>query len=181
MDKHLIEQGMALILKGLNVPTDDHNFKDTPGRYAKMLEEIFGAPDTATPVFEENYTDVVILRGHTFFTMCPHHMALVTLRAAVCYIPSGAVIGASKLMRLMGDVNRFPMTQEMLTARILERILELTANGNNGAGVFLEGNHDCFRSRGVKSPSASMITFKFAGEMKNVENQRMFLDLVRQR
>lgn len=178
MNRELIQAGMQLILEGLEVDRSDHNFKGTPLRYAKMLEEVFGAPDTETPVFEENYTNVVILKNHTFYTMCPHHMAFVRLKASVCYIPNGRVIGASKLMRLMHDCNRTPMTQEMLTARILERILDLTKNGNNGAGIYIEGHHDCFRARGVRSHEASMVTFKFAGQMENLENQRMFLDVV---
>lgn len=181
MDQLKLEVGMKLILEGLEIPLDDHNFDETPSRFAKAMSEIFGAPDTTTPVFEESYTDVVIMRGYEFHTLCPHHMFPVKLRAAVCYIPNGKVIGASKLMRLMHDCNRYPMTQEALTAKILDRILSLTEGGNNGAAVFLEGEHGCFRIRGVKSPSASMVTFKFAGKMELLENQKMFLDLARER
>lgn len=179
MDKELIQQGVSMILEGLGVDKTDHNFTETPRRYAKMMEEMFDVDRTETPVFEENYTDVVILRGHVFYTLCPHHLADVRLRASVAYYPAGRVIGASKLIRLMHDCNRHPMTQEALTAAILERVKDLTDSMNNGCAVMLEGEHNCFRMRGVRSEEATMITYKFSGRFEQPEEQKLFLQMVK--
>lgn len=73
MDKNKIETGVRLILEGLGVDPDDSNFRRTPQRVAKVYEEMFTAPQTEWPVFDEDYTDMVIMRGHTFWSLCPHH------------------------------------------------------------------------------------------------------------
>lgn len=176
MKKELIEQGVALLLRGLEVP-EDHNFERTPQRVAKLFAEVFSPPEIEIPVFDESYTDEVILRGHQFYTFCPHHLLPVKIVASIAYIPNGKVIGASKLARLMHDVNRIPMTQEALTSAILERLNELTEGTARGGAVFLEGEHGCMKVRGVRSHDSSMITFRFAGEYTDPERQRLFLHL----
>jgi GTP cyclohydrolase I len=168
-----------MLLEGLGVDPNDHNFAETPRRYAKMMEEMFDVDRTETPVFEENYTDIVILRGHVLYTLCPHHLADVRIRASVAYYPNGRVIGASKLVRLMHDCNSHPMTQEVLTDAVLRRIQELTQGMNDGCAVMLEGEHNCMRMRGVRSEEADMVTYKFSGRFKNnPEEQRLFLQMV---
>lgn len=156
----------------------DHNFANTPARVARMYLELFSPPELDIPVFNEDFTDMVIMRGHEFYTMCPHHLLPVRLHVSVAYLPNGSVIGASKLMRMVHDVNRYPMTQEKLTAMILARIYELVGD-SRGAAVFMTGTHGCFRMRGVRS-GAEMITLKFSGAFDTEPDLRnRFLDLVR--
>lgn len=162
MELAKIEAGMRLVLEGLGVDLNDHNFNGTPERAAKVFKEVFEPDPTEWPVFAENYTDMVIMNGHSFHTFCPHHLLPVELNAAVAYIPNGKVIGASKLIRMIHECNRGPMTQEALTAAIVKSIDELTANTAAGSAVRLYGRHGCFHMRGIKS-GANMITCKFTG------------------
>jgi len=179
MDTDKIETGVKLILEGLGVDPDDSNFKRTPHRVARVYEELFRAPRTEWPVFDEDYTDMVIMRGHTFWSLCPHHLLPVRLVASVGYIPRGKVIGASKLIRLIHDCIKMPMTQEALTASVIAHIRELTGGTSEGEAVFMEGRHGCFAIRGVRS-DASLITCKFNGRFEtDAELQRRFMDLVR--
>jgi GTP cyclohydrolase I len=146
---------------------------------ARVYEELFRAPRTEWPVFDEDYTDMVIMRGHTFWSLCPHHLLPVRLVASVGYIPRGKVIGASKLIRLIHDCIKMPMTQEALTASVIAHIRELTGGTSEGEAVFMEGRHGCFAIRGVRS-DASLITCKFNGRFEtDAELQRRFMDLVR--
>lgn len=161
-DYKAIEDGVYLILKGLGVDEFDHNFKDTPKRVAKVYREMFDPPPTKMPVFEENYTDMVIFRNHIFYTMCPHHLLPVKLTTTVAYIPNGKVIGASKLGRIQHEVNRYPMTQERLTFDILERLNTITGGTAQGAAILMRGEHGCFSIRGLHS-SGDMVTIKYAG------------------
>ncbi len=161
-DYKAIEDGVYLILKGLGVDEFDHNFKDTPKRVAKVYKEMFDPPATKMPVFDEQYTDMVMLRNHTFFTMCPHHLLPVELVTTVAYIPDGRVIGASKLGRIQHMVNRYPMTQERLTHEILEKLNNLTDHTAKGAAILMKGKHGCFSIRGLHS-QADMVTLKYAG------------------
>jgi GTP cyclohydrolase I len=171
---------VTLILKGLGVDPDDHNFDRTPQRVADVYEEMFRPPDTGYPVFDEKYTDMVVLKGHDFYTLCPHHLLPVYIKCSVGYMPNGKVIGASKLMRMVADANRMPLTQEALTAMILERIDHLTAGTSKGAAIILEGEHGCFKMRGVKSHAAKMVTMKFSGSFcDSIPLQRQFATLGR--
>lgn len=178
-NRKLIIEGATLILQGLGVDLTDHNFVKTPERVAKVYEELFTPKETEWPVFDEAYTDMVIMRGHVFYTMCPHHMLPVEITASVAYIPGGQVIGASKLCRMLHEANRQPMTQELLTAKALEAVDKLTGGTSRGAAIALVGEHGCFRMRGVKS-GASMVTLKYSGEFEKHEQlQNRFLQLVK--
>lgn len=180
MNQQLIEQGAALILEGLGVDLKDHNFRTTPHRVFKVFKEIFTPPETEWPVFEEEYTDLVLMTGHRFWTFCPHHMLPVELVASIAYLPNGAVIGASKLVRLIQDVNTQPMTQEKLTDLIIGRTMDLLSGANaiRGCAVLLEGEHGCFRMRGAKT-QATMKTAKFYGEFDTPEMRGRFMEMVR--
>ncbi len=181
MKRELIIEGTKLILQGLEVDPNDHNFARTPERFAKVFEEVFSPKSTGWPVFEEDYTDMVILRGHTFWTFCPHHLLPVKIKASVAYIPDGKVIGASKLARIIHEVNVMPLTQEKITANVLDKLRELTSFTSKGEAVLMEGNHGCFAIRGVKS-TASMITCKFNGVFNlDPRLQDRFLTLARLR
>jgi GTP cyclohydrolase I len=181
MNKQLIEDGVTLILKGLEVDIADHNFKDTPKRVAEVMRELFVPAKTNLPVFDEKFTDMVMLRGFEFYTLCPHHMLPVLLNSTLAYIPDGKVVGASKLGRMQLEANRYPMTQEALTFKILEKINELTAKTAAGAAILMKGQHGCFRIRGLHT-QADMVTLRFAGVFEADEQlQRRFLDLATMR
>lgn len=175
----LIEDGVRLILEGLGCDSNDHNFSRTPQRVAKAYAEIFSPARVEIPVFDEDYTDLVVMKGHRFYTLCPHHLLPVELECDVAYIPCGKVIGASKLVRMVHDCNRTPMTQEALTTAILDRIDELTEGTSMGAAIKLSGSHGCMKVRGVQSPNSTMITLKFSGVFdRQPTQQRRFLELI---
>ncbi len=173
-----IQEGIRLVLEGLGVDPSDHNFNDTPARVAKCYAELFTPQATGWSVFDEDYTDQVVIREHVFYTLCPHHLLPVKITAAVGYIPNGKVIGASKLIRMIHEVNRYPMTQERITAEIVKSIKKLTQGTSRGEAVLLLGEHDCFRMRGTRS-NGSMVTDKFSGEFDTPEKRRQFFDLVK--
>lgn len=178
LDKIKIAQATELLLEGLGVDLSDHNFADTPDRVARAYAEIFSPPELDIPVFAEDYTDMVLMRGHEFYTLCPHHLLPVRIVASLAYIPNGSVIGASKLVRMIHDVNRKPMTQEALTKAVTCRIRQLTKGDSQGEAVMMRGEHGCFRIRGVRS-SADMVTWKFAGLFQTDRDlQTQFMRLV---
>lgn len=179
MDLQKIADATRLLLEGLEVDLADHNFADTPNRVARAYAELFSPADVDIPVFDEKYTDMVMMRRHVFYTLCPHHLLPVKITASVAYVPNGKVIGASKLIRIMHDVNRFPMTQEALTNAVAARIRALTDSGSLGEAVFMIGEHGCFQIRGVRSHGTDMITTAFRGRFDRESGLRdTFLRLV---
>src|SRR6478752_4962379 len=106
ISQHKLEKGAALILEGLGVDTrNDRNYTHTPERYAKALMEMFAAPDTDWAVFPENTNDLILLRDHRLYSLCPHHLLPVKLVVSVAYIPDGHVLGLSKLARVTQECN----------------------------------------------------------------------------
>jgi GTP cyclohydrolase I len=77
-------------------------------RAARAFEEFF-AGYTQDPVeflqktFEEieGYDEMIVLRGIRFESHCGHHMAPIIGQAWVAYVPSGRVVGISKLARVV--------------------------------------------------------------------------------
>jgi GTP cyclohydrolase I len=177
---HLVEKGVTLILQGLEVDPNDHNYLDTPERYARALYEMFNPTDTEWATFTEEFSDFILLRGHQLFSLCPHHLFPVKFNVSVAYIPNGHVLGLSKLARLLHECNRNPLLQEGFTKMVVDKVHQV-CSGVKGVAVFIQGEHGCLSMRGVKS-DADFVTYRLDGlfnEDKDLE--RRFFDLVRKR
>jgi GTP cyclohydrolase I len=160
----LVADGVRKILRAMGVDMADRNFASTPERYAKFIEDMFwGQPPTIT-TFPEDHDQMVILRSHECWTLCPHHLLPVRFEMAAAYIPSGNVLGVSKLARLFDEINTVPLMQETATDLLCERLHELT--GGMGAGVVMRGEHLCMKMRGIRSP-ADIVTSKLMGVLAN--------------
>lgn len=178
MDMHKIEKGVSLILNGLGVNAKDHNYTDTPERYAKALYEMFNPPETEWATFSETYAEFILLRGHHMWSLCPHHLFPVGFKVSLAYIPNGHVLGLSKLARLLHDVNDGPLLQEAFTERALVKLSEVCP-GVQGSACLIEGRHGCLSMRGVRS-GADFVTYKLAGVfLTDRDLERRFFDLAR--
>lgn len=162
MDHAKIEAGVRLILKGLDCDTRDRNFAETPERYARALEEIFTPEISDWATFEETYSDFILLRNHSLWSLCPHHLLPVRLDVSVAYIPNGQVLGLSKLARVLHECNPGPILQEAFTRKVVDRLHEI-ATTNHGAACLVVGNHGCMQSRGIRT-TADVVTYKLTGD-----------------
>lgn len=171
-----IEQGVRLILQGLNCDTKNRNFAETPERVARAYAELFTAADTEFTTFEESYSDLILLRKHKIFTLCPHHLFLVEMDCSVAYIPNGEVLGLSKLARVLNECNFGPLMQEEFTRAVTDKLDKLS-KGNRGVACVVTGTHDCMRVRGVKS-SGNVTTLSLKGEFLTPHIQATFLSMV---
>jgi|HubBroStandDraft_1064217.scaffolds.fasta_scaffold00148_38 GTP cyclohydrolase I len=169
--------GAQLILEGLGVDLTDHNFANTPQRMLKVYKELFNHPLEEIPVFDEEYTSLVVMKHFEFVTLCPHHMLPVVIDGSIAYYPKGRVVGYSKLARIMLEANTCPMTQEKLTDTIMKRLTELVPT-SSGSALILEGKHGCTAHRGIRSDCV-MVTTKFQGVFEqDKELQMRFLGMV---
>jgi GTP cyclohydrolase I len=124
------------------------------------------------------YDDLVMLRDIEFYSHCEHHMAPFVGRAHVAYLPTKAVVGLSKLTRVVDIYARRLQTQETMTAQIANCIND--ALRPRGVAVMLEAVHTCMSMRGVGKRNVATITTQFIGEFKtNPMLQARFMDLVR--
>jgi GTP cyclohydrolase I len=172
----MLSEGVSLILKAMGVNLEDRNFADTPERYARFIENLFWQDAPTISTFVEEHDQMVIMRAHECWTLCPHHLLPVRFEMAAAYIPGGTVLGVSKLARLFDEINRLPLMQETATDVLCKRLFELT--GKLGAGIVMRGEHLCMKMRGIKSP-ADIITSKLMGVLSNNPQARQeFLQFV---
>jgi len=82
-------------------------------------------------------------------------------KAAVAYIPSGAVLGVSKLARIVDCFARRLQSQERLTYQIADFMM--SSLKPLGVAVVLEASHSCMTIRGIKKPGSMMVTSALRG------------------
>jgi GTP cyclohydrolase I len=173
-----IEKGVSLILEGMGIDKRDKNFIDTPERYARFIAEMFGEKNIDWATFPEDYTDFILLNGHTMHSLCPHHLLPVEFKVSVAYIPNGKVLGLSKLARVLDEANSGPLLQEKFTQDVVH-LIEENCSGVKGAACYINGQHGCTKIRGVKS-TARFVTYHLHGEFKDSPTmEKRFFDLVK--
>lgn len=183
LDRERIQRAVREILEAIGEDPQREGLVDTPRRVADMYEEIFAglAIDPAAYLkvgFEERHKEMVVLRDIPFHSICEHHLLPFTGKAHVGYIPSGRIVGLSKLARVVEGFARRPQLQERLTSQIADTIVE--AINPVGVGVVIEAEHFCMIMRGVKKPGSVMVTSAMRGLFKNNPPTRAeFLDFIR--
>ena len=90
--------------------------------------------------------------------------------ANVAYLPSGTVLGVSKLARIVDCFARRLQTQERLTYQIADFIMNSLKP--KGVAVVLEASHSCMTIRGIKKPGSVMVTSALRGIFKRDSRSR---------
>ena len=178
VDLAKVEAGVRLILEGIGEDLDRPGLRDTPGRVARMYEEITsGLREDPTrvleAVFDEGHDEMVMIRDIPIASICEHHLAPFVGKAHVAYIPNerGRITGLSKLARLVDGLARRPQVQERLTAQIADAMVERLEP--RGALVVIEAEHLCMSMRGVRKPGAVTVTSAVRGSFRDSMSTRM--------
>jgi len=101
-------------------------------------------------------------------------------KAHVAYLPSGRVLGLSKIARLVEIFGRRLQTQENMTAQIANA-LEDTLKPR-GVAVMIDAEHMCMSMRGVQKQGSSTLTTSFTGAFKtDPAEQVRFMTMARNR
>ncbi|HVC39565.1 MAG TPA: GTP cyclohydrolase I FolE [Candidatus Dormibacteraeota bacterium] len=141
--------------------------------YRVDLDQVLGQA-----VFEEAYDELVLVRDITFYSLCEHHLLPFFGVAHVGYLPSGRIIGLSKIPRLVDAFARRLQVQERMTTEIaqtLQRHLE-----PRGVAVVLEADHLCTMMRGVEKPGNRTVTSSMTGIFRSDPRTRgEFMGLIR--
>ncbi|MFT5577242.1 MAG: GTP cyclohydrolase I, partial [Bermanella sp.] len=106
-----------------------------------------------------------------------HHLLPFIGKCHVAYIPSGKVLGLSKVARIVDLYARRLQIQEQLTTQIAKTVQEVTNAA--GVGVIVEAKHMCMMMRGVGKQNSVMRTSAMLGEFRsNQATRQEFLSLI---
>lgn len=171
LDQKKIEEAVYHLLEGIGEDPDRPGLKGTPGRVARMLDDILGGtridPSEDLEVFQdERHDEMVLIKNIPLYSVCEHHLLPFAGVAHVAYIPKeGRIVGLSKIARLVDTLARRLQVQERLTKQIADT-LNATLNPL-GVMVVIEAEHLCMSMRGIKKPKAITVTSAVRGSFRN--------------
>lgn len=143
--------------------------------YRANVEEIVNGA-----IFEEDCSEMVIVRDIEFFSMCEHHMIPFFGRCHVGYLSNKKIIGLSKIPRIVDAFSQRLQVQERLTSQIAETLMDIL--DPIGVGVVMEGRHLCMQMRGVEKQNSFATTSAMLGQFRDsAETRSEFLSIIRMR
>ena len=183
MNPLLLPNHYREILLGLGENPEREGLLDTPKRAAKAMQYLcHGYQQNLDEIvngalFASDNDEMVIVKNIELYSLCEHHLLPFIGKAHVAYIPTGKVLGLSKVARIVDMYARRLQIQENLTRQIAEAIQQVTDAA--GVAVVIEAQHMCMMMRGVEKQNSSMNTSVMLGAFRESCNTRLeFLQLI---
>ncbi|WP_437919438.1 GTP cyclohydrolase I FolE [Sphingobacterium sp. LRF_L2] len=170
------------ILKALGENPGREGLAKTPERVAKALQflthgyDIDAAKVLRSAMFEEDYSQMVVVKDIEVYSMCEHHMLPFFGKAHIAYIPNGHIVGLSKIPRVVDAFARRLQVQERLTNEIRDCIQDTLKPA--GVAVVIECKHMCMAMRGVQKQNSVTTTSAFTGAFQNDVTRSEFIRLI---
>ena len=170
------------IIELLGEDTGREGLQKTPMRVAKAMQILTrGYTQDAHKVlldalFEEKYSQMVIVKDIDFFSLCEHHMLPFYGKVHVAYIPNGYITGLSKIARVVDIFSHRLQVQERVTLQIKDCIQETLKP--LGVMVVVEAKHMCMQMRGVEKQNAITTTSDFSGAFNQAKTREEFMNLL---
>ena len=172
------------MLELLGEDVDRNGLLDTPSRVAKALQFLTHGYEQdplgilKSALFEEQYSQMVVVKDIELYSMCEHHMLPFFGKAHIAYIPNGRIVGLSKIPRIVDAFSRRLQVQERLTNQIRDCIDE--ALNPVGVAVVIEASHMCMQMRGIEKQNSVTTTSAFKGIfMTEMKTREEFLNIIK--
>jgi GTP cyclohydrolase I len=153
-----IHAPLVQLAEALGLDMEDPEYAKTPRRatewfwsFARKPDYENDAEDFFSVTFPSAHEEMVWETGLSFVALCPHHLLPYSGTASIAYIPSGHVVGISKLARALEYYTHYPVKQEDATANLANAIMQYLQP--LGCMVVLRAFHACMGLRGVKQPA----------------------------
>jgi len=172
------------IIRDIGEDPDRDGLLNTPGRaaramqyltrgYGQSLDEVVN-----NAIFESDNDEMILVKDIELYSLCEHHLLPFIGKCHVAYIPTGKVIGLSKIARIVDMFARRLQIQENLTKQIADSLMDIIQP--SGVGVIIEAQHLCMMMRGVEKQNSSMTTSMMLGSFRKDDRTRSeFLRLSR--
>ncbi|MEM6301032.1 MAG: GTP cyclohydrolase I FolE [Pseudomonadota bacterium] len=178
-----MEAHWAGIISAVGENLDRPGLQDTPKRAARAFEFLTrGYKQSVEEVinnalFPSDSKEMVLVQNIELYSLCEHHLLPFIGKCHVAYIPTGEVLGLSKVARVVDMYARRLQIQESLTTQIAQTIREVTKA--EGVGVIIEAQHMCMMMRGVEKQNSMMKTSAMLGTFRDDQKTRdEFLSLL---
>lgn len=178
-----LEQNYSAILSQLGEDVTREGLLDTPKRAAKAMQYLCrGYQQTLEEIvngalFSSDNSEMVLVKDIELYSLCEHHLLPFIGKAHVAYIPTGKVLGLSKVARIVDMFARRLQIQESLTRQIAEAVQQVTSAA--GVAVVIEAQHMCMMMRGVEKQNSVMNTSVMLGAFRASNTTRQeFLQLI---
>jgi GTP cyclohydrolase I len=172
------------IIRGVGEDPSRNGLLDTPDRAARafrFLTRGYGqtlAEVVNNAIFDSDNDEMILVKDIELYSLCEHHLLPFIGKCHVAYIPTGKVIGLSKIARIVDMYARRLQIQENLTKQIADTLMNAIRPA--GVGVIIEAQHLCMMMRGVEKQNSMMTTSMMLGSFRDHERTRSeFLELVR--
>ena len=179
------EQAVRVLLEYIGEDPDREGLVETPARVIRAYDEFFDGykkdpADDLGKTFEdiEGFDDIVLVKDIEFTSHCEHHMVPINGVAHVAYWPDEAVVGISKLARIVDIFSKRLVSQENMTNSIASCIQDTLKP--RGVAVYIEADHQCMSIRGVKKRASSTVTSTFRGILQQDKAERArFFEMIK--
>ena len=178
-----LEQFYEAIIRGVGEDPGREGLKDTPARAARAMQYLTrGYGQTVEEVvnnaiFESDNDEMILVKDIELYSLCEHHLLPFIGKCHVAYIPTGRVVGLSKVARIVDMYARRLQIQENLTKQIADTLMQAISPA--GVGVIIEARHLCMMMRGVEKQNSMMTTSMMLGSFRDHDRTRAeFLKLV---
>lgn len=178
-----MEQLFSKIIEAIGEDLNREGLVHTPNRaaeafkflthgYELKLENVLNGA-----IFESDSEDMVIVKNIELYSLCEHHLLPFIGKCHVGYLPTGRVLGLSKIARVVDMYARRLQIQEQLTKQIAEAIG--SSINARGVAVVIESQHLCMMMRGVEKQNSVMTTSAMTGVFrKDISTRSEFLNLI---
>ncbi|MEH6636980.1 MAG: GTP cyclohydrolase I FolE [Halioglobus sp.] len=171
-----MEENWAKIIEAIGEDLERPGLVDTPKRAAKAFEFLTRGYNQSVDevvnnaLFPSNSSEMILIQDVELYSLCEHHMLPFIGKCHVAYIPTGKVLGLSKVARIVDIFARRLQIQESLTSQIAETIMTVT--DAEGVGVIIEAQHMCMMMRGVEKQNSAMKTSAMLGNFRSDQKTR---------
>lgn len=178
-----MQEHFKKIIEALGEDPNREGLLDTPKRAAKAMAFLTqGYKQSVDEIvngalFQSDNDELVLVKNIELYSLCEHHLLPFIGKCHVAYLPSGKILGLSKIARIVDMHARRLQVQENLTKAIAETIKAVTQA--KGVGVIIEAQHLCMMMRGVEKQNSIMTTSVMLDTMRTDPRTRSeFLSLV---
>ena len=183
LPQNSLAESFREILIGLGENPEREGLRDTPLRAAKAMQYLCHGYEQSVEeivngaLFASDTDEMIIVADIELYSLCEHHLLPFIGKAHVAYIPTGKVLGLSKIARLVDMFARRLQIQENLTRQIADAVQQVTNAA--GVAVVIEAKHMCMMMRGVEKQNSTMNTSVMLGAFRDSSNTRQeFLQLI---